>query len=180
MLPTLAFILWAYGLYALCSALSRRRSGYLRGRSRWRRYGRLTLAGSTAAGLALILWLSPFPEQQEQHMKLAGFLGTVWAEGWPDKVDKRAEFPPIKGQKPGAQPMYALLHPETPMAQVGPEKTAPKPRPVRKAKVQKAGGPPPKGTKVTTQAAKKDKVTAKKQAKKKTRPSSPSTKAAGG
>lgn len=180
MLPTLAFILWAYGVYALISAVSRRKSGYHRGRSRRPRYGRLALVGSVAVGLALVLWLALPQDQEDKNLKLAGFLGTVWAEGWPDKVDKPLEYPPLKAQKPGAQPVYALLHPETPPIHVKPEKAAPKPRPAKKAKVQKAAGPPAKVTKLSSQPAKKDKVAAKKASKKKKPSPAPSSHATGG
>ena len=166
MLPTLAVILWAYGIYALISGLSRRRGGYLRGRQRWRGVGWLTVLGSTGAGLALLLYLTAFSGQQNHNLKLAGFLGTVWAEGWLDKVD-RVEYPVIKDQGPGDKPAYAILHPETPPMQVAPEKNGPKPRPARQAKVRKAAGPQVKTAKAAAPPAKKEKAAAKHKAKKK-------------
>jgi hypothetical protein len=165
-LPTLAVILWAYGVYALISGMSRRKGGYPRGRSRGRGVRRLALLGTTAAGLALVLYLSGVWGQQDHSLKLSGFLGTVWAEGWPDKVD-RLEYLPVKNQDPGDKPAYASLHPETPAIQVTPEKTGPKPRPMRKPKVSKAAGAQAKTAKATALPAKKDKTAAKSKAKKK-------------
>lgn len=166
MLPTLAVILWAYGVYALVSGMSRRRGGSLRGRSRGRGLRWLALLGTTGAGLALVLFLSGVWGQQDHNLKLSGFLGTVWAEGWPDKVD-RLEYPPVKDQDPGDKPAYALLHPETPPIQVAPEKTGPKPRPARQPKVSKAAGAHAKTAKTAAPPAKKDKTAAKNKAKKK-------------
>lgn len=166
MLPTLAVILWAYAIYALISGLSRRRGGYLRGRQRWRGVGWLTVLVSTGAGLALLLYLTAFSGQQHHNLKLAGFLGTVWAEGWLDKVD-RVEYPVIKDQGPGDKPAYAMLHPETPPMQVAPEKNGPKPRPARQAKARKAAGPQVKTAKAAAPPAKKEKAAAKHKAKKK-------------
>ena len=166
MLPTLAVILWAYGVYALIFGLSRRKGGYLRGRRRGRGVRWLALLGATGAGLALVLYLSGAWGQQDHSLKLSGFMGTVWAEGWPDKVD-RLEYPPVKNQDPGDKPAYALLHPETPPVQVTPEKTGPKPRPVRKPKVSKAVGAQAKTAKAAALPAKKDKTAAKNKAKKK-------------
>jgi hypothetical protein len=167
-LATLAVILWAYGMYALISGMSRRSGGYLKGSSRGRWYRWLALLGSTGAGLALVLYLSGFCGQPDHSLKLSGFLGTVWAEGWPDKVD-RQEYPPVKDQGPGDKPAYALLHPETPPAQVAPEKTAPRPRPVRQPKVNKTAGAQAKTAKAGAAPSKnkKDKTAAKSKAKKK-------------
>ncbi|MCX5892474.1 MAG: hypothetical protein NTW80_05785 [Deltaproteobacteria bacterium] len=91
---------------------------------------------------------------------MAGFLGTVWAEGWPDKVN-RVEYPPIKGTAAGDQPVYALLHPGTAPAELAQEKAAPKPRPIKKPKVRKVPASQAKGAKPAIQVAKKDKGTAK-------------------
>jgi hypothetical protein len=165
-LPTLAVILWAYGIYALISGLSRRKGGYQKGRSRGRGARWLALLGTTGAGVALVLYFAGFWGQQDHNLKLSGFLGTVWAEGWPDKVG-RLEYPPIKDQGPGDKPAYALLHPETPSIQVAPEKTGPKPRPVRRPKLNNAAGPQAKTAKAAALPAKKDKAAAKNKAKKK-------------
>jgi hypothetical protein len=99
-------------------------------------------------------------DEQDHQLRLAGFLGTVWAEG-PDKVDQRVEYPPIKGTASGGQPMYALLHPGTSPAELAQEKTAVKPRPIKKPKVRKAAASQAKGAKPAVQTAKKDKSAAK-------------------
>jgi hypothetical protein len=174
LLLTLAFILWAYGMYALFCIISQRKGGHLRGRSRWRRCGWLILAGSLGTALGLICWLSYTPEQQDHRLKLAGFLGTVYAEGWPEHVDRPPEYLLEKNQAqdPGKQPIYALLHPETPPTQVVPEKKVPKPRPTRQHTVEKAPGTAVKGIKAATPPAKKDKLAAKSRSKKKKRSAS--------
>jgi hypothetical protein len=170
-LPTLAVILWAYGTYALFSFIFRRQDGYLRRSSRWRQFSWLTLVGGVSAVLALIVWCCFSPDKNDQKLKLAGFLGTVYAEGWPDRVD-RVNYPPVKSQKAGEQPVYALLHPETPASQLEPEKKLPKPRPVRVA--PKAHDKADKGARVAKgsgASARKDKTAAKSRAKNKKRPS---------
>ena len=102
MLPTLAVILWAYGMYALISTVFRTQGGYLRSRSRGARWlarpaGRRYRRG----GFGLGLLLPQSFDNQDHGLKLAGFLGTVWAEGWPDKVEGRVEYPPVKDHGPG-------------------------------------------------------------------------------
>ena len=173
MLPTLVFILWAYGMYALISALAGRKGSRLRGRSPWRRYGWLGLVATTGIGLGLAVVLAHSFDQENQSLKLAGFLGTVWADGWPEQVERRGEDPPIKGTPAGDQPVYALLHPGTSPAELAQEKTAPKLRPAHKPKVNKAPASQPKGAKAVTKP-KKEQLTAKnksKTAKKKKTPS---------
>ena len=73
-------------------------------------------------GLGLTVVLAQSFAEKDHNLKLAGFLGTVWAEGWPDKVDQRVEDPPIKGTAAGDQPVYALLHPGTSPTESGPGK----------------------------------------------------------
>lgn len=165
----MAFILWAYGMYALFSIISHRKNGYPRGRSRWRRYGWLTLAGSLGAGLGVICWLSFTPDQENHRLKLAGFLGTVYAQGWLEQVDRPPEclLEKNQAQNPGKQPVYALLHPETPPTQVAPEKKGPKPRPNRKHQVGETSKVPGKGSKIVAAPSKKDKPVAKNRVKKK-------------
>jgi len=173
----LAVILWAYGTYALISLIFKRQGNYLRSRSRWRKFSWLTLVGGVSAAMGLIFWCSFSPEKHSQRLKLAGFLGTVYAEGWPDRVD-RVEYPPVKTQNQGAgeQPVYALLHPETPAGQLEPEKKFPKPRPTRVVnkentrKSQDKAGKTGKAAKAPATASKKGKISAKNRAKKKTRP----------
>lgn len=183
MLPTLVFILWAYGMYALITAWSRRQGGKYRERNRWRRYGWLTMAGTTAAGVGLVIWLSLSPAQREEDLKFAGFLESLgWGDGWAaQKSDRRLEPLPIKGQGPGEQPVYTYLHPETPPNQMGPEKRTLPPRQLRKTKLQKLPKPQAKGGKVANSAAKKEKATVSNAQKKKKSSFSPgSQKSTGG
>ncbi|OGR31529.1 MAG: hypothetical protein A2139_02625 [Desulfobacca sp. RBG_16_60_12] len=167
-------------MYALFSLLYRRQGGYVRSRNRWRKLSWLALVGGGTTGVALIFWGCLYADKHDQRLKLAGFLGTVYAEGWPDRVD-RLKYPPVKSPNPGAseQPAYALLHPETPASQVGPEKKLVKPRPSRVAPKGHSVAPQDragKGAKVTKTSAppsKKDKVAAKDRATKKNRSSVP-------
>jgi len=168
-------------MYALFSFLFHRQGGYVRSRSRWRKLSRLTLVGGVTAGAGLIVWCCLSPDKHDQRLKLAGFLGTVYAEGWPDRVDHRKD-PPVKTPIQGLseQPVYALLHPETVDSQIGPEKKLPKPRPNRVAPKghavasQDKAGINAKVTKAPAPQSKKDKLAAKSPAKKKNRSSAPS------
>ena len=177
MLPTLAVILWAYCMYALISLIRQSKGTYIRGRSRRRKFTWLTLVASVLAGLGLIVWCCLLPNKSDQRMKLAGFLGTVYAEGWPGRVD-RLNYPPVKSQMQGLgeQPVYTLLHPETPASQQGPEMKLPKPRPSRAAKKGPAApgrdkvGKIAKVAKAPGPLSKKDKTAAKIRTKKKKRP----------
>ncbi|MBM4302234.1 MAG: hypothetical protein FJ121_12050 [Deltaproteobacteria bacterium] len=125
-------------------------------------------------------WCYLSPDKNNQRLKLAGFLGTVYAEGWPDRLD-RLNYPPVKSSNQGAseQPAYALLHPETPASQIGPEKKFPKPRPNRAASKGQSVAPPDKAGKIAKVAkapaplAKKDKPAANSRAKQKNRTSAP-------
>lgn len=171
MLPTLAVILWAYGMYALIRAYSRRKNGYHQGRGRGRRLAWLGLAAGASAGLGVALWLSLADGPPDPRLKLAGFLGTVWAEGRADKVQSKVEVPQIKGQGDGGQPAYALLHPETPASQWEGEKAPPASRRLAKPRVRKGAGSQVKAAaKAAPAPSKKDKVAAKAKAKKKKPP----------
>jgi hypothetical protein len=175
-LATLAVILWAYTMYALISFVFHRQGGYVRSRSRWRKLSWFTLMGGAAAGLSFIVWCCLSPNKHDQRLKLAGFLGTVYAEGWPDRVDAPS-YPPVKTQTSGTseQPAYALLHPETPVSQIEPEKKLLKPRPVRVAPKkhtvasQDKAAKSVKVAKTTAPQSKKDRLVAKSRAKKKNR-----------
>jgi hypothetical protein len=160
-LPTLVFILWAYGMYALISTLAGRKGAKFRARGPGRRYGWLALAAGGLVGLGLTVVLAQSFNEKDHNLKLAGFLGTVWAEGWPDQVDRGVEYPPIKDTAAGEQPAYALLHPGTAPAELAQKKTLPKPRPIKKPKVRKPPVPQAKGAKPAVQVAKKDKGAAK-------------------
>jgi hypothetical protein len=152
-IPTLVFVLWAYGMYALISALSGRKGSRFRARSSWRKYGGLALAAGAAAGVGLVVVMAQSYDNENHKLKLAGFLGTVWAEGWPDRVKPRVEAFPVKSTASVNQPVYALLHPGTSHAELAKDKTASKPRP-HKPKLQKAEVSQAKGAKVTAQPRK--------------------------
>jgi len=152
-IPTLVFVLWAYGMYALISALSGRKGSRFRARSSWRKYGWLALAAGAAAGIGLVVVMAQSYDEESHRLKLAGFLGTVWAEGWPDRVEHRVEGLPVKSPTSGDQPMYAMLHPGASPAELAKDKTASKPR-RHKAKRHKVEVSQAKGARVTAQPRK--------------------------
>jgi hypothetical protein len=161
--PVLVFILLAYGIYALLSALAGRKGSRLCARSpRWG-YGWLGLAATAGVGLGLAVMLAYSSNQEKQTLKLEGFLGMVWADGWPDQVARRVEDTPIKSMPSGDQPMYALLDPASSHAKPAQGKIAPKPRPVRKPKMHKVQSPQAqaKDSKTVAQKAKNEQVAAK-------------------
>ena len=121
MLAALLFILWAYGMYALVSTLRGRRAGALRRGRPWRRLGWLGLLAGAGVGLVLAWALVQSFEGRHQDLQLAGFQGTVWAEGVPANLNSRVEEPPIKATASGDQPVYSLLHPGTSCRRFGPE-----------------------------------------------------------
>lgn len=138
MLPTLLFILGAYGLFAVHLVWSRRQAGWSANRSRTR-HTRLTLTGSGVCLMCLfllLLWLGAEP--QEENHKLAGLLLAGKAHGWlADQSSQHLEYLPIKSTGGGEQPTYLFLHPETAAAQVLPEKKA-GPRQLRKSRLKKS------------------------------------------
>jgi len=161
-------------MYALIAALVGRKGNKFRTRGPGRRYGWLALMGGAAVGLGLAVVLAQSFDDRDHNLKLAGFLGTVWAEGWPE--GQRLEDPPIKGTASGDQPAYALLHPGTSPAELAQEKNAFKPRPAHKPKARKTPVSRGKAGKAAVQKPKKDQVAGKGKAKaaaKKKKPSSP-------
>jgi hypothetical protein len=173
-LPTLAVILWAYGMYALLSFIFQRKGGTSRSQSRGHKLFRYT--GVTfALGVAIFIWCCYASNRHNQQLQLSGFLGTVYAEGLSGRVDK-LDYPPIKAaiQGAGEQPVYALLHPGTPVSQVEPERKLIRPRPTRivKKRHTTAHVKSHKNTKVNKSgkhSSKKDKRAAKDRGKKRKR-----------
>jgi hypothetical protein len=176
-LPTLAVILLAYGMHVLFSFWFQRQGGYLRRRSRGGKLNWVTLVGSIGAGVGLIYWCCLSPGKNDQRLQLAGFLGTVYAEGWPGQVDQ-FKYPPVDriNQASGKQPVYALLHPGTPVTQVAPEKKLPRPRPSRvsgkgpSVHARDKSGKTAKLAKARASRPKRGKMAGKTRAKKKKQP----------
>jgi outer membrane biosynthesis protein TonB len=123
------------------------------------------LVASTGIGLGLALVLANAFDQKNPSLKLSGFLGTVWAEGFPDKVEHLVEDPPIKITPTGDQPAYALLNPGTSPSEPAQEKRVPKPRPAPKPKMEKAPAPQAKGAESATPKPPKEQVAAKNKSK---------------
>ena len=178
--PTVAIILWAYGLYAFCTAWPRRQARAVRGRSRGRRGARLALAGGIAVVLGALIWVSLHSSQPDRNLNLAGFLGLGWRDGGAAEPDRRMEPMPVKGQKAGEHPGYAYLHPGAPSGQVAPEKKVAAPKPLPKPKARSAPKAQAKGGKVGAIALKKEKAAGKTQPKKKKPQTPPTSRATGG
>ena len=119
MLPTLGFIICAYGIYAFLRAWSRRPTRRIRPyRRRPRR--RLTLVGGAGlgAGCLIVLAIVGLPTHSDnlRHASMIslGVGEDLLAAGQPS----RQESFPLKNQGEPGQPVYAYLHPETPPAQL--------------------------------------------------------------
>jgi hypothetical protein len=159
-LPTVAFILGAYGIYAFCTAWPWRQGQPGRGLIRRRAWARIGLWGGLAAGLSLLAWFSLPSGEQEPRFQLASFLGLTWQDGWAASQEVKPVEPlPVKPQKSGEQPVYALLHPSAPPVAAAPDKKkAPALKPLPKAKAKKAASKTSaKTTKNAGLAAKQDK-----------------------
>lgn len=182
-LPTVAFIVGAYGMYAFCVAWPWRQGRQGRGYSRRRAWVRLGLLGGLAAGLSLLAWFSFPSEEQEPRFQLAGFPGLAFQDGWAAPQEgKKVEPLPVKPQNSGEQPVYALLHPSAPPVPTAPDKKkAPALKPLPQAKAKKAASKTAaKTTKTSSLAAKKDKTSGKTKAKKKKSPAPSGSPAAAG
>lgn len=128
MLPTVLFIIVAYILYALVVGWCRwQRFRFLerqsRTRPRW-----LTLAGGAASlGLLcyVIFWMAP--DAPGQNMRLANILGVAEGKAWLEKkeISQRAPLQSplqLEQRQPDGQPVYAVLHPESPPSLLPPAK----------------------------------------------------------
>lgn len=128
MLPTVLFIIVAYTLYALVVGWCRwQKFRFLerpsRTRPRW-----LTLAGGAASlGLLfyVIFWMTP--AAPVENTRLADILGVAQGKAWLEKkklVQKASLQAPLQldQRQPNGQPVYAVLHPESPPTLLPPAK----------------------------------------------------------
>jgi hypothetical protein len=136
MLTTLGFILAAYLTYAFFAIRTRRseRWGHTKKGSVWH-----TLASGSLVSLVIICGLVISPVEPEEKPRIAGFLGTVWAETRPAKVDDAWEYLQVNGREARSEPAYVFLNPGTPASLIKPpeSKRLRKPRPLKKAIVLK-------------------------------------------
>jgi hypothetical protein len=128
LLPTVLFIIVAYVLYALIVGWCRWQRFRLlekpsRTRPRW-----LTLAGGVAS-LGLLFYVSFWmpPAAPNQDMRLANILGVAEGKAWLEKkglVQKAVLQTPLQldQRQPNGQPVYAILHPESPPILLPPAK----------------------------------------------------------
>ncbi|MBI4643272.1 MAG: hypothetical protein HY743_05985 [Deltaproteobacteria bacterium] len=114
MLPTLGFILCAYGIYALTRVWTRRHRRQFRSFRQVRRRRRLTLAGGTGVGVGIVILISilGLPPQYE-NLRSASIISASWGQdpGVAGQAMARQEILPIKTQGDSGQPAYAYLHP---------------------------------------------------------------------
>jgi hypothetical protein len=168
LLPTIIFILVAYGLFALYKVFYRPQGGRPRRRGRRAKTGWLKM---TAAGIGLgvlgglCIWLPSL--SKTDNLKMAGFL-VLPAEGdrLAPKTDQRLVTPPLKDVLTLDQPAYALLHPETPAVKILPDKKAAGPGPLRKPKMAKLSGSKDKKNQAGPRAVKKGKAPSRAKTKK--------------
>lgn len=166
-LPTLGFILCAYGIYALCRAWTRRHHRRFQPYRQWRRRRRLTLVGGTGVGVGVIILIAilGLPSQYE-NLSSASIISTSWGhDSWKSgQVMPRQEILPIKNSDDPGQPVYAYLHPETPPAQLQAEKKAHPSRSMKKQRLRKPAHLG-KSSKTVAHASKKDKTPVKQRTK---------------
>jgi hypothetical protein len=176
LLPTILFILGAYGLYALvlvwCQWQRSRWTGRRRqGRPRW-----LTLTGGAiflGIFLGLTSWLAP--SNSDQKLKLAGILGVSESEvDLAKQASLRAATLRLEPKPPQGEPAYTLLHPESPPSLLPPAKSSLGAVPLHKPKVKRAGKDTPK-PRVEASLSKKDKAAAGKARPKKKKVPQPTT-----
>lgn len=124
MLPTVLFIIGAYSLYALVLGWCRRqRLRFLdrqsRTKPRW-----LTVAGGAASlGLLCYVFFGMAPAAPDQNLRLANILGVSEDKAWVTKTAMIPKTPlQLEQRQPDGQPVYALLHPESPPSLLPPAK----------------------------------------------------------
>jgi hypothetical protein len=168
LLPTLVFILIAYGLYALHIAWSRRQGDWLASRERDRKSRRLLMAGSGLCLVGLIfasLWL-PF-DSPEENQRLAELM-VGQTDGWlMARADPHVEYLPIKTPATVEKPVYPFLHPEATYVQSAPGKKPLPARTLRKPHLKKAAVAKGKKSQLSSRTAQKDKSAGKGTLKKK-------------
>jgi len=168
LLPTILFILAAYGIYALIVAWCRRQNyrfqrTQAKARPRW-----VTLAGGAIIlgfTLWLIFWLTP--PTQGQKVSLAGILGLTEGEArLASKAAPHKPLPSLRQQQPGGEPVYAHLHPTSPPTLSPPTKPSTGTK-LRKLKRKRTSAFKSKKAKVRSKRKKKGRASTKATRKKK-------------
>lgn len=124
MLPSILFFLAIYGLYALVLAWCNRQQRFrfqekAAPRPRWL----IMVRGAIVLGLVLglVFWLKP--EADQPPLRLAGILGLPPDEALPVQGSLTPVMElPLKEPDGKGQPVYALLHPESPLSLLPPHK----------------------------------------------------------
>jgi hypothetical protein len=95
---------------------------------RWR-----ALTNYFGIGLTIIYCLILLPTLQKKP-RFDVFLGTVWAEPLPNRIDDSFDYFQMNGKESGAKPTYLYLNPGTPssLLKLPDSKRLRKPRPLKK------------------------------------------------
>lgn len=168
MLPTILFIVGAYGLFALYKFLYRPPSGGYRRRGRRAKTGWLKIsAAGIGLGLlgGLFIWLPSLSKTDD--LKMAGlFVLPQERDRLAPKTDPHLATLTAEGSPTLEQPAYALLHPETPAVKILPDKKAAGPGLLRKPKMAKLSRAKVKKNRAGHRAVKKPKATSRAKTKK--------------
>jgi len=171
-LPTVFFVLGAYGVYALYAVGLDRQGRRLRLTSKSRNFW--LARGLAWLGLGLLFWflIQLSPRYADHRIKLAGILGSsVMEEPAAVRVEPQPVSQSLPRLKPSKQPAYALLHPETPPVHLTPppKTIRPRARVIHRAKMKSVTLAPAKKNKAVSQVSRKakDKGTAKSRNKRK-------------
>ena len=159
MLPTVVFVLGAYGFYALYAVGTQRQERRLRERWRPRRLWLVRAAGWLGLGLVLSVLVYLSPHSADDRAKMAAVLGLAGQESQ-GVSGGGVPLPPLalKLPPPGQQPAYALLHPETPAVNPAPPGKPKRARAGPRGKIHKGLFPAPvKKPRLAAQTGKKGK-----------------------
>jgi hypothetical protein len=120
MLTTIGFILAAYLIHDYFIACARRRRRYYDTK---KGSVRQTLVIRSLVSLVIICGIAVSLAEQNEKPSINGFLGTVWAETRPEKINRSLDYFQINGQKSESKPTYVFLNPGTPSDLIKPPKS---------------------------------------------------------
>jgi hypothetical protein len=119
MLTTIGLILGAYLIQECFAAWSRRRRRYYQPQKGSVRHN---LAIGSLVSLVIIGGIAVSLAAPNQKPGVIAYLGTVYPDGYPTKIDRLSDYFQINGQKSESKPTYVFLNPGTPSALIKPPK----------------------------------------------------------
>lgn len=119
MLTTIGLILGAYLIQEYFTAWSRRRRRYYHPKKGSIRH---TLVIGSLVSLVIIGGIAASLAAPNQKPGIKVFLGTVYPDGYPTKIDRVSDYFQINSQKSDSKPTYVFLNPGTPSALIKPPK----------------------------------------------------------